>query len=92
LVERKKKTSSIPVNAISDHVVILCARSAHTRPLTKNASSDDTSASFALAAAALNRFTFSCGVSPDGAGGALNLGFRDTRSVKVWLATDFEDA
>jgi hypothetical protein len=48
--------------------VILCALSAHTRPLKITLSIDEICASRAAFAAALNRFTFCCGVSPTGPG------------------------
>jgi hypothetical protein len=50
------------------NAVNLCALSAHTLPLTRTLSSVETWASRALSAAALNLFTFSCGVSPGGPG------------------------
>ncbi len=58
----------IPVAPIRVKVVILCARSAHTRPLTRNLSNIEICASRALSAAALNLLIFSCGVSPGGPG------------------------
>jgi hypothetical protein len=58
----------LPVAPIRVKVVILCARSAHTRPLTRNLSNVETCASRALSAAALSLLTFSCGVSPGGPG------------------------
>ncbi len=58
----------IPVAPIKVSAVNRCARSAHTRPLTKNLSNGEICASLALSAAALNRLTFSRGVSPGGPG------------------------
>ena len=58
----------IPVAPIRVKVVTLCTRSAHTRPLTRNLSNVEICASRALSAAALNRLTLSCDVSPGGPG------------------------
>jgi hypothetical protein len=57
---------SIPVIPIKLSAVNRCALSAQTLPLKITLSKFDTCASRARSAAALNRLTFSCGVSPGG--------------------------
>lgn len=60
-----------PINPMA---VILCARSAHTLPLTTARSNPVSLPSLALFAASLNRLTFCCGVSPAGASTAAFVG------------------
>ena len=60
--------NNIPVAAIKLQAVKRCALSAHTRPCNIILSNVETFASLALWAAARNRWTFCCGVSPSGAG------------------------
>ena len=61
-----KIISAILVSPIKLSVVILCALSAQTRPLEIILSAKLTCEFRAAFAAALNRLTFSCGVSPVG--------------------------
>lgn len=65
--------SNLQVQPIKNSVVVLCAISATTRPLTINLSMVETFAFLARSAAALNLFTFSSGVSPGGPGIAFFL-------------------
>jgi len=60
------RRGSLHVSPIKLNAVNLCALSAHTRPRTITLSHPVTCASRAAFAAALNRLTFSCGVSPAG--------------------------
>ena len=64
----RQAREGIQVAPIKLNAVNRCALSAHTRPLIINLSNVDICASRALSAAARNRRTFSCGVSPTGPG------------------------
>jgi hypothetical protein len=68
IICRQEKYLDPPVKPIKLKVVNLCARSAHTLPLSMILSAGLSFPNRARRAASRRRATFSCGVSPGGAG------------------------